>query len=159
MLGFNQFLVRRVLPAVEHKSLNTWERLTIWKSFGYQPNDSGFHLSSMERSLLSAIESCLRWELILKLIVNDRFLMMHTSLHEVLSSWMTLRGGKSLAVLTSVVHSIRALFAQIDLKAICVAYVCAQIDEQWRVNSCFPTSCLAYSQYPGSKGFLISQTA
>jgi hypothetical protein len=56
--------------------------------------------------------------------------MMHTSLHEVLSSWMTLRGGKSLAVLTSVVHSIRALFAQIDLKAICVAYVCAQIDEQ-----------------------------
>jgi hypothetical protein len=50
--------------------------------------------------------------------------MMHTSLLEVLSSWMTLRGGKSS------VHSIRALFAQIDLKAICVAYVCAQINEQ-----------------------------
>jgi hypothetical protein len=66
----------------------------------------------------------------IEVTVNDRFLMMHTSLLEVLSSWMTLRGGKPLAVLTSVVHSIRALFAQIDLKAICVAYVCAQINEQ-----------------------------
>lgn len=56
--------------------------------------------------------------------------MMHASLLKVLSFWMTLRGGKSLAVLTSVVHSVRAFFAQIDLKAICVAYVCAQIDEQ-----------------------------